>query len=194
MIYQTLRCMKSLYFSYNEVAELLKIQPESARVLCSRYTSNGLLVRVKRNVYLLRERWDYLTDTEIMQITNIIQVPSYVSLTSALAYYGCTTQLQQDFIESTCVQRSLNKTILDKEFYFTKVPKEYFFDFHKENNVFIATPEKALVDALYLTALGRYSIDYSALELHKFNEPKVQQLLNQYPERVSKRWEEYASA
>ena len=193
MIYQVLRKIKPLYFSYNEVAALLEIKPESARVLCSRYVSKDLLVRVKRNIYLLGERWDYLADTETMQIANVIQVPSYVSLTSALVYYGYTTQIQRDFIESMGVSRSFNRVIKDKEFYYTRIPKKYFFDFARINNVFIASPEKALIDAIYLSALGRYSIDVSSLELYKFDKARIRQLLDLYPERVTKRWKQYES-
>jgi len=194
MVYHVLRKIKSLYFSYNEVAALLEIQPESARVLCSRYVSKDLLVRVKRNIYLLRERWDYLVDTEIMKIANVIQVPSYVSLTSALVYYGYTTQIQQDFIESMGVSRSFNKVIKDKEFYYTRIPEKYFFDFARINNIFLASPEKALIDAIYLSALGRYSIDVSSLELYKFDETRIQQLLDLYPERVTKWWKRHVSS
>jgi predicted transcriptional regulator of viral defense system len=194
MNYQTLRNIKSLYFSYNEVADLLGLKPDSARVFCSRYVSKGLLIRIKRNIYVLRERWDYLNDLEVMQIANIIQVPSYVSLTTALSFYGHTTQLQQDYIESISVQRSYNTTVVKSEFNFTKISGQYYSDFIRQDGVFISTPEKALVDALYLTSLGRYSLDFSALDVSKFDLVRVTQILDSYPDRVKKLWKKYETS
>jgi len=142
---------------------------------------------------VLRERWDYLNDNEIMQIANIIQVPSYVSLTTALSYYGYTTQLQQRFTESICVQRSFNKKILDMEFHYTKMSRVYYSHFQKVNNLFIATPEKALVDAIYLNSFGKYTLDYTALDVSKFDQTKLKDLLDQYPERITDQWRKYAT-
>lgn len=191
MNYQSLRRLTSLYFSYHEVAAELGIEPASARVLCSRYVSNGLLVRAKRNIYVLRERWDHMNENEIMQIANIIQVPSYISLTAALSYYGYTTQVQQGFIESVCVQRSIDKRILNMEFNYTKISRKYYSHFDKMNNVFIATPEKALVDAIYLHSFGKYSLDFSALDISKFDPTGLKKLLDRYPERIARRWRQY---
>ena len=188
MGYESLRKIGSLYFSYPEVAEQLNIQPDSARVFCSRYHAKGLLVRIKRNVYVLRERWDHLNIEEVFQLANMIQVPSYISLTTALAYYGYTTQIQQDFVESVCVTRTQEKSILNVEFNYTKVSKKYYTHFEKYNDFFIATPEKSLADALYLTSLGRYSVDFSALETSKFNVSSLEDILMNYPSQVRLLW------
>jgi predicted transcriptional regulator of viral defense system len=188
MNYQTLRQLKLLFFSYSQVAECLDLSLASAKVLCSRYHAKGLLVRIKRNIYVLRERWDNLRPDEIFQLANVIQVPSYISLTSALAFHEYTTQIQQGFVESVSVTRTYIKSILDIEFNFTKVNREHYHHFEKRQGFFIATPEKALADALYLVALGRYQLDFSALELAKFDVQNLEKILNLYPEKVKRLW------
>lgn len=192
MNYQTLRELEFLYFSYGEVAARLGIKQESARVLCSRYVSTGFLVRVKRNIYVLRERWDHLDENETMQIANIIQVPSYVSLTTALSHYGYTTQVQQGFVESVCVQRSFNKRILDMEFNYAKISRKYYSHFGKETSVFIATPEKALADAIYLSSFGKYGLDFSGLDISRFDSTELTEILDRYPDRTAEWWREHA--
>ncbi|MBW2219778.1 MAG: hypothetical protein JRF40_09865 [Deltaproteobacteria bacterium] len=194
MSYLYLRKIKSLYFTYNEVADTLEITNDSARVICSRYVAKNLLIRIKRNVYALQERWKCLDETEIMQIANIIQVPSYISLTTALSYYGYTTQIQQNYIESICVNKTFYKNVDQVEFNYTKISKQYYFDFNKLNGVFIASPEKALLDALYLASLGRYSLDFSALETSKFDKEKLRGLFTGYPKKTNKLWGRHASA
>ena len=95
-----LRRIKKLYFGWDELARALGITGDSARVAASRYVRQGLLVRVKRNLYILRETWDACGREEKFVIANMGQVPSYISLTTAMDYYGITTQMQQDFFES----------------------------------------------------------------------------------------------
>jgi len=188
MSYQVLRTISALTFSCNELAVTLAIKLDSARVFCSRYVSKGLLVRVKRDIYVLRERWDYLSELEVMQIANLIQVPSYVSLTTALSFYGYTTQLQPDYIESIGVRRTHNVKVINKEFNFTKIAVKYYTGFVRQQGVFIATPEKALTDALYLTSLGRYGLDLSALDVSRFDEGRIRHLTAVYPDKVKKLW------
>ena len=70
--------------------------------------------------------------------------------------------------------------------------RQYYGEFIKENGIFIATPEKALADALYLTAFGKYKLDFSALEYGKIDYPRLDQILSAYPEGTTKLWRNYA--
>jgi predicted transcriptional regulator of viral defense system len=193
MKYPALRKINSLYFTANEVAEALNIRPESARVLCSRYVTGNMLIRLKRNVYMLKERWDYLDESEIMRVANILQVPSYISLTTALSYYSCTTQIQRNFVESVCLNRTYNRTVEKVEFNYIKVSRVYYSGFDRQKGVFIASPEKALADALYLTSLGRYSLDFAALEKSRIDLKKLEALLKTFPEKTAKLWRAYGT-
>jgi len=53
--------------------------------------------------------------------------------------------------------------------------------FKKEKDFFIATPEKALVDAFYLISYGRYAIDISALDAAKFDRDEIKYLSIKFP-------------
>ena len=52
-----LNSINQLYFGYEDIARALKISPASARVSASRYARLGLLMRLKRNIYVPKERW-----------------------------------------------------------------------------------------------------------------------------------------
>ena len=59
MKYINIRELKEkIYFTTNEIAEYLGIKKESARVFCSRYSKKGLIIRLKRDLYILREKVD----------------------------------------------------------------------------------------------------------------------------------------
>jgi hypothetical protein len=66
------------------------------------------------------------------------------------------------------------------------IPKLYF-GFKKEKGFFIATPEKALLDALYLMSYGRYALDTSALDVAKLDRDKVKRISMEFPLRTQNR-------
>lgn len=157
------------YFGHEEIARALGITTASARVFAHRYVKNSALIRAKRNIYILREKWNYFSRDQKFEIANLLQVPSYISLVSALDYYQITTQMQRDFIESVAVKRTKEIEINDTVFNYTKLNIGLYYGFRKENEFFIATPEKAFLDGLYLMSFGRYHFDLSAIDTDKLN-------------------------
>jgi predicted transcriptional regulator of viral defense system len=191
MNYAILKDIKKPYFGYKEISRALGITPGSARVSASRYVRQGILLRVKRNSYVLRDRWDVSTREEKFAIANIIQVPSYISLMSALDYYEITTQVQRFFIESIAVKRTKEIKISGTALNFTKIKKELYFGFVKENDFFIATPEKAFLDAVYLMSLKRYNLDLSSIDRTKLNLSKIRNMARRFPQKTKEVLKKY---
>ncbi|MBI2870682.1 MAG: hypothetical protein HYY14_03105 [Candidatus Omnitrophica bacterium] len=135
-----------------------------------------------RDVYVLSGRWERARDDELFMLANRLQVPSYISLTTALAFYEATTQVQQDFVESIAVKRTKKVVTVARQFEYTKVAKELYFGFVKRNNYFIARPEKALLDALYIMTLGRYRLDVSSVDKAKFDVKLLKDFSKRFPE------------
>jgi len=55
--YLELRSLESrLYFTSQDVADILGIKPSSANVICARYVKKGLLIRLKKDFYVMKER------------------------------------------------------------------------------------------------------------------------------------------
>lgn len=175
-----------LYFSSQDVAALLGIKTSSAVVLCSRYVDKGLFVRLKKDFYTLKEKWMQNSITDFFRISNMLQVPSYVSLMTALSFYEATTQVQRDFFESVCIKRTAKYEIEGVNFNFYKLKRELYLDFIKQDNFFIAAKEKAFLDAMYLYSFNKYSLDINSLDLSKFDIKKIQRLLKFFPERTRK--------
>ncbi len=76
-------------------------------------------------------------------------------------------------------------------FRYTKVNKDLYYGFKKERGFFIATPEKALLDAFYLMSYGRYSLDASALDASKFVRSEVKRLSIGFPLKTRKMLKKY---
>lgn len=191
MNYIRLRKIQRLYFGYEEIARVLGITLLSAKVTAVRFVKNGMLVRLKRNIYVLRERWDRIDTEEKFILANVIQSPSYVSLMSALGHYQITTQIQRDFIESAAINRTKQIEIKGSAFKYTKIDKRLYFGFVKENRFFIAIPEKAFLDAFYLMSLKRYNFDVSSIDFNKFDNKIIRKFVKRYPLKTQRSLEKY---
>jgi predicted transcriptional regulator of viral defense system len=184
MSYSELLKIEKPFFSLDDVAYALGIQPTSAAVLCSRYVKKGLLVRLKRGLYARTEEVRNFGQRDLFRLANFLQVPSYISLTTALSYYGLTTQVQRGFFESISLKRTRKFEVAQFTFHYSKISADLYKGFERVEGFFIALPEKALLDSFYLSSLGRYSLDTSALALSKVNGEVLENLLLLFPSRV----------
>jgi predicted transcriptional regulator of viral defense system len=175
---------KKPYFTLADIAQNFSLQPASARVLCSRYVRQGLLVRLKNNFYITAWKWEGLARQGLFKIANILQVPSYISLMTALAYYEVTTQAQNNYQESVCLKRSVAYNVREAVFSYVKLQSQYYGDFIKKDGIFIATKEKAFLDAAYLYSFGKYKFDVDSLDLKKLELKNVKRLLKNYPQKT----------
>ena len=171
-------------FTIDDVAQRLGIQAASARVLCSRYVRQGVLVRLKNGFYTTVWEWENLTRRDLFKIANILQVPSYISLMTALAYYEVTTQAQSNYQESICLKRSIVYNVREAVFNYVKVQDRYYGDFVKTDGIFIATKEKAFLDAAYLFSFGKYKFDIDSLDMKKLDIKKLKSILKIYPQKT----------
>lgn len=178
-------------FGYEDISIALGITLDSARVVASRYTKQMVLVRIKRNQYILKSDWDVMSVNDKLEIANRLQIPSYISLQTALSFYEVTTQIQQNFFESISLKRTKEIDIKNDTFNFTKISPDLYSYFTKENNVFIATPEKALIDTVYLMSLGRYKLDLSAIEFGRLDKDKIRNILKSFPSKTKEYLERY---
>lgn len=176
--------IRKLYFGYEDIARVRDISAASAKVTASRYVRHGLLLRFKKNMYVLRQVWDTASQEDKFRLANLGQTPSYISLMTALGYYEITTQIQRDYFESIAVKRTKEFQMNGNAFRYSKINKAMYFGFKKEKGFFIATPEKALLDAFYLMSYGRYALDLSALNADNLDREAIRNLSLKYPLRT----------
>jgi predicted transcriptional regulator of viral defense system len=152
--------------------------------------AQDLLIRLKKDLYIRAEDWDGLDTPGLFRIANRLQVPSYISLTSALSFHEVTTQVQPGYVESIAQKRTVQYEIKGIIFSYAKIQQDLYFGFQKVDGIFIASPEKALLDAMYMQSIGRYSIDMAALDLSKIREADWNRLTAAFPNYVKKKVED----
>lgn len=173
-----LQNIDKLIFNANDLSNILSISKKSAQVTASRYVDAGLLIRLKRDLFILPQKLQNINEEELFMISNLLQTPSYVSLTTALSYYNTTTQQTPNFVESVALKRTAFIEIKNQQFNYSLVKKEFYFGFERKENFFIATPHKALADAVYLTSIGNYNADFEAIDFSQFKKYEITKILN----------------
>ncbi len=139
-----------------------------------RLTKQGILKRIAKGVYC-----SLLYEPEKFEIANVLYQPSYISFESALNFYGILVQTPF-IITSATVKRTHFVETPYGEFQYIHLSKERFFGYEKIENFVIATPEKSLIDELYLVSKGLRKISPEELELSTIRI----QLLKKYAEKM----------
>ncbi|MDX9822130.1 MAG: hypothetical protein RBT20_09370 [Syntrophales bacterium] len=170
-----------LFFTSADVAEAAGIKLSSAHVLCSRYVGKGLFVRVKKDFYVLEENWRRFSEKDLFRLANSLQVPSYISLGSALSFYGVSTQVRRGWVESVALKRSVRFEATDMAFHYFRLKEALYCGFAKTEGIFIAAKEKAFVDACHLSLYGGYDLDWDACDLSLLNRDDVLRLAAGFP-------------
>lgn len=178
-------------FGYEDIARVRGISPASAKVTASRYVRQGFLLRLKKNLYVLREKWNAADREDKFRLANLGQTPSYLSLATALDYNEITTQVQREFFESVALKRTKEIHLGASVFRYTKIDQALYFGFKKEKGFFIATPEKALLDAFYLMSYGRYTLDVSALATDRLDRDTVKRFSAKFPLKTQNMLKKY---
>ena len=132
-------------FGLNDAIKVLNTNRSYARLFLYRCVKKGAVGKVQRGIYYLKAQTN-----EYEVASNIIK-PSYVSMVSALAYYGLTTQIPHVIYVVSTKRHKIIRNIEGFDIVFKHAKKGLMFGYHKESNgnIFIADPEKAIVDIYY---------------------------------------------
>lgn len=76
---------------------------------------------------------------------------------------------------------------MDKEIEYRQLKKDYFFGYTLNNGIYIAEPEKALLDQLYMISRSKASKDISEWSLVNLKKNKFIEYSRKYPKSVQKR-------
>ncbi len=129
------------------------VSPDAVRLQLSRWVRQGKLNQLRRGLYALAPPYQR-TSPHPFLIANYLLRPSYVSLQSALAYYGLIPEFTPVTTSVTTGRPRRWQTRLGR-FEFRHVKKAFWFGFEltglgQEQSAFVATPEKALLDLIHL--------------------------------------------
>ena len=146
-----------------DLASLLLLSGErrqSLHVQLHRWCRAGMLLPLRRGLYAFPDRYS-AAKIHANEVANILYTPSYLSLHWALGYYGL---IPEYVVRYTSVTSRTTKTFENAfgTFSYQHVKPSAFFGYRPaeidKRKVFLAEPEKALLDLWYLGP-GRWETD-----------------------------------
>ncbi len=167
-------------------------EPNFDRNNLSHWIRRGLLIRLRQGVYTFPE---YLSKPDFsFYFANRMYKPSYVSLHTALAFYGMIPEAVVQ-ITSVTTLKTISFTNSFGSFSYKNVREDLMFGYDLKpitdgRTVQLAKPEKALLDLLYLFTFYNTQEDFEELRLDEaymqdeFNWELMQQYANEFKSRV----------
>ena len=143
------------------------------RLQINRWVKDGKIIKLHKGLYTLAEPYRKVAP-EPFCIANSLKQASYVSLHSALSWQAMIPEFVPAVISITTGRPQTIETPLGR-FEFRHVSKKYFWGYQQVElkfgqTAFIAHPEKALLDLIYLTG-GSDKIEFiEELRLQNFEQ------------------------
>ena len=184
------------------------VKPEYLRMQLSRWVKAGKILQLRRGVYALAAPYQKQSPHPFL-VANRLQSASYVSLQSALSFYGMIPDIIQSTVSVTTGRSDSLQTPLGN-FEFRHIHKEYFRGYRwidvGGQKAFVAIPEKAILDLIYLQPGGETPEFITELRLQNlehldiqvlwkqssfFNKPKMQKAVKVIEMFVKQEYQEY---
>jgi len=147
-------------FNIDTFANIIDNDKTYAKVHLNRLKKRGIVKQIQRNVYTVQE--------DPLIIASRIIWPSYISFWAAFRYHNLTEQIPNKISVITTRSKSRENIVtMNTTIIFEKIRPSWFFGFSKIKiqgfEVFMAEPEKAIIDAVLLKKISTTEI-YSLLK------------------------------
>ncbi len=144
------------------------VDPDGIRSQLSRWTRDGRIFQLRRGLYALAPPWRQCIPHPFL-VANRLARGSYVSGAAALAYAHAIPEYVAE-VTSVTTGRPQSRTNAYGRFSFRHLKGDLFFgyrlqDLGGDQQAFVATPEKALLDVIHLHPGGENRAYVEALRL-----------------------------
>src|SRR3989344_4311672 len=165
-----------------DISDVKKLFPAEAHIntTIKRLRDSTVITQITRCVYMLRGH-----SFDVEKLATTIYYPSYISFESALSKYGIINQGLYGLTLAT-TRHSKKITLKEIECYYSQIKPELFFGFNLTGGTYIAEPEKALLDTLYLISRGTKTKSYHDWHTEELDKNKVKKYLPPFGPTVRK--------
>jgi predicted transcriptional regulator of viral defense system len=108
-------------------------------------------------------------------------MPNYLSFESALSRHGILNLVPYTLTFAT--PRKTKRSVIEgRDVEFKQIKKDLFWGYEMKGGIYVARPEKAFLDLVYLASRGIASIDLDEMNLKKLSMTTVKEFSKRYPE------------
>jgi predicted transcriptional regulator of viral defense system len=177
--------VESPFLTLSSLQAIFNLTRESARTSASRLGKKGILRRICRDLYVVAGR-----KYSIFSLANALFQPSIISLETALNYWGLIVQVPQ--INFSVALGSNQFNIDNTEFVYRRIaPSLFHFGQKKIEDFYIAEPEKAFLDTLYMKSKGLVELLPEDVDMDKLDGDIINFYARLYPAVVKKMVREF---
>jgi predicted transcriptional regulator of viral defense system len=168
-----------------EFASKSRISESAVKKALRRHAAKGILEEVSRGLYLNT----LASGFSPRDVVNVVRTNSYISLESALAEWGISTQHP---VALTCVSTLDARTIKTKSLNisYRKINEALFWGFQEEKTRYstykIAEPEKALLDWIYFSHNDGLPVVLDEFRFENLSRSRLVDYAKKYPSTVLK--------
>lgn len=184
---QTLKGFNKPYFTVADLEKILRMSRDVLYVTLNRLVKNGVLVRLRRGVYQPE-----FQNLELEKTANELYYPSYLSFELALSRYGILSQIPYSLTFAT-TKTTKKQSLVGREVEYRQLKDELFFGYTLIEGIYIAEPEKAVLDQLYLMSKGKVVSDTNEWSLVGLDKDKLLRYSKKFPPAVQKKVKELVS-
>jgi len=168
------------YFTFSDFKKIWKGKQNSLKVIVWRLIKAKKIIKVFRGIYILPN-----SKIKIEKLANEIYFPSYVSFEYALYLWRILSQMPYTITFATTLKtKSIN--LMNTKIEYRKIQKKLFFGYVLRDNIYLASPEKALLDTFYLASLGKLKMNFSNIDYSKINKNLLKKWTKNYPTKTQK--------
>ncbi|MBE0427478.1 MAG: type IV toxin-antitoxin system AbiEi family antitoxin domain-containing protein [Nitrospirae bacterium] len=163
------------FYSIADLEKVTGLSKDSLYVTIKRLVDRGILERIGKGIYRL-----FTAKPSIEKIAASLYIPNYLSFESALLRYGILNLVPYSLTFAT-TRKTKRLTVEGRDIEFRQIKKELFWGFEMQDGIYVAKPEKAFLDLVYLASRGIASLDLDEIDTKKLSMTTVKEFSKRFP-------------
>lgn len=168
------------FYTIGDLEKIIGLDRNSLYVMLNRWLKAGILERPVRGIYVPFDK-----KIPVEKIASGLYIPNYLSFESALSRYDILNLVPYTLTFAT-IRKSKTYIISETEVIFRRIKKDLFFGYEEKGEIYIAFPEKAFLDQVYLFTKGIVSLNLNEMDLNKLSKSRLKEFMLNFPEGVQK--------
>lgn len=168
------------FYTIGDLEKITCLSRSSLYVFLNRWVKAGILKRPLSGIYVPFDK-----EISVLKIASEAYVPNYLSFESALSRYGILSLVPYTHTFAT-TRKTKTYIIADTEVIYRKIKKALYFGYEEKEGIYMAFPEKAFLDQIYLFTKGLVSINLNEMDLNKLSKKRFDKFIKNFPENVQK--------
>lgn len=169
------------FFTIPDLEKVTGLERGSLYVALSRLSERGVIRRAARGIYVLPD-----ANPLPEKVASQLYFPCYLSFESALSRSGVLGLVP--YVLSFATPRKTKRLyVLEQAVEYRKIREGLYFGFELAEGYYMARPEKALLDSLYLEVCGKGSLPREELDLSRLDSRLLREYARRYPAAVKKK-------